>query len=173
MPLRASSHPGSPNSPSCSALAWYSCWPGLSPWGESWHESGSLARQRWHAAATPLSQRLCIGEVDACSSMPGFDYAKYHYFCWGQQVNHGPFDRVNCTKADQKANQILSDLSSIVIYFFQNSTDSELPRSYWWNRKNCLKYVCTKWHIPVQVGFEIFCSDSNQLDWSYFGQSGK
>ena len=36
MPLRASSHPGSPNSPSCSALAWYSCWPGLSPWGESW-----------------------------------------------------------------------------------------------------------------------------------------
>ena len=35
MPLRASSHPGSPNSPSCSALAWYSCWPGLSPWGES------------------------------------------------------------------------------------------------------------------------------------------
>ena len=36
MPLRASLHPGSPNSPSCSALAWYSCWPGLSPWGESW-----------------------------------------------------------------------------------------------------------------------------------------
>ena len=36
MPLRASSHPGSPNSPSCSPLAWYSCWPGLSPWGESW-----------------------------------------------------------------------------------------------------------------------------------------
>ena len=36
MPLRASSHPGSPNCPSCSALAWYSCWPGLSPWGESW-----------------------------------------------------------------------------------------------------------------------------------------
>ena len=36
MPLRASSHPGSPNSPSCSALAWYSCWPGLSPWGKSW-----------------------------------------------------------------------------------------------------------------------------------------
>ena len=35
MPLRASSHPGSTNSPSCSALAWYSCWPGLSPWGES------------------------------------------------------------------------------------------------------------------------------------------
>ena len=35
MPLRASSHPGSPNSPSCSALAWYSCWLGLSPWGES------------------------------------------------------------------------------------------------------------------------------------------
>ena len=35
MPLRASSHPGSPNSPSCSALAWYSCWSGLSPWGES------------------------------------------------------------------------------------------------------------------------------------------
>ena len=36
MPLRASSHPGSPNSLSCSALAWYSYWPGLSPWGESW-----------------------------------------------------------------------------------------------------------------------------------------
>ena len=35
MPLRASSHPGSPNSPSCSALVWYSCWPGLSPWCDS------------------------------------------------------------------------------------------------------------------------------------------
>ena len=39
-------------SPSCSALAWYSCWPGLSPWSEP----GSLARQRWHATVTPLSQ---------------------------------------------------------------------------------------------------------------------
>ena len=36
MPLRASLHPGSPNYPSCSALAWYSCWSALSPWGESW-----------------------------------------------------------------------------------------------------------------------------------------
>ena len=35
MPLRDSSHLGSPNSPSCSALAWYSCWPELFPWGES------------------------------------------------------------------------------------------------------------------------------------------
>ena len=37
MPLRASSHPGIPNSPSCSALAWFSCWPGLSPWGSGTH----------------------------------------------------------------------------------------------------------------------------------------
>ena len=35
MPLRLSSHPGSPNSPSCFALEWCSCWPELSPWGES------------------------------------------------------------------------------------------------------------------------------------------
>ena len=35
MPLRASSHLGSPNSPSYPALAWYSCWLGLSPWDES------------------------------------------------------------------------------------------------------------------------------------------
>ena len=52
MPLRASSHPGSPNSPSCSALAWYSCWPGLSPWGESWKRTrvartAALTRYRY------------------------------------------------------------------------------------------------------------------------------
>ena len=52
MPLRASSHPGSPNSPSCSALAWYSCWPGLSPWGESWNRTrvartAALTRYRY------------------------------------------------------------------------------------------------------------------------------
>ena len=47
MPLRASSHPGSPNPPSWSA--WYSCWPGLSPWGES-------GEHRWHTTDTPLSQ---------------------------------------------------------------------------------------------------------------------
>ena len=35
MPLRASSHPGSPNCPSCSALAWHSCLLGLFPWGRS------------------------------------------------------------------------------------------------------------------------------------------
>ena len=35
MPLRASSHRGSPNSPRCSALAWYRCWLGLFPWVES------------------------------------------------------------------------------------------------------------------------------------------
>ena len=33
MPITASSHLGSPDYPSCSALAWYSCWPGLFPWG--------------------------------------------------------------------------------------------------------------------------------------------
>ena len=60
MPLRASSHPGSPNSPSCSALAWYRYWPGLSPWGESGKRTGALARQRWYATATPLSQRYSM-----------------------------------------------------------------------------------------------------------------
>ena len=56
MPLRASSHPGSPNSPSCSALAWYSCWPGLSPWGESWKRTRvarTAALTRYHYATQP------------------------------------------------------------------------------------------------------------------------
>ena len=57
MPLRASSHPGSPNSPSCSALAWYSCWPGLSPWGESWKRTrvartAALTRYRYATQPT-------------------------------------------------------------------------------------------------------------------------
>ena len=52
MPLRASLHPESPNSPSCSALALYSCWPGLSPWGESWKRTrvartAALTRYRY------------------------------------------------------------------------------------------------------------------------------
>ena len=51
MPLRASSHPGSSNSPSCSALAWCSCWPGLSPSGESWK------RTRSHGSADTLPLR--------------------------------------------------------------------------------------------------------------------
>ena len=58
MPLRASSHPGSPNSPSCSALAWYSCWPGLSPWGESWKRTRvarTAALTRYRYATQPLS----------------------------------------------------------------------------------------------------------------------
>ena len=62
MPLRASSHPGSPNSPSCSALAWYSCWPGLSPWGESWKRSrvartAALTRYRY------ATQPTCLGAL--------------------------------------------------------------------------------------------------------------
>ena len=57
MPLRASSHPGSPNSPSCSALAWYFCWPGLSPWGESWKRTrvartAALTRYRYATQPT-------------------------------------------------------------------------------------------------------------------------
>ena len=61
MPLRASSHPGSPNSPSCSALAWYSCWPGLSPWGESWKRTRvartvALTRYRYATQPTKISQ---------------------------------------------------------------------------------------------------------------------
>ena len=58
MPLRASSHPGSPNSPSCSALAWYSCWPGLSPWGESWKRTRvarTAALTRYRYATQPTS----------------------------------------------------------------------------------------------------------------------
>ena len=57
MPLRASSHPGSPNSPSCSALAWYSCWPGLSPWGESWNRTRvarTAALTRYRYATQPI-----------------------------------------------------------------------------------------------------------------------
>ena len=51
MPLRASPHPGSANSPSCSALAW-----DYLPEASPGTEPRPLARQRWHATATPLSQ---------------------------------------------------------------------------------------------------------------------
>ena len=57
MPLRASLHPGSPISPSCSALAWYSCWLGLSPWGESWKRTRvarTAALTRYRYAAQPI-----------------------------------------------------------------------------------------------------------------------
>ena len=63
MPLRASSHLGSPNSPSCSALAWCSCWPGLSPWGESWKwtlVAPTAALTRYHYATQPTSSHLMI-----------------------------------------------------------------------------------------------------------------
>ena len=64
MPLRASSHPGSPNSPSCSALAWYSCWPGLSPWGESGDRTPAtrtavLTRYRYATQPTNIIRYLC------------------------------------------------------------------------------------------------------------------
>ena len=61
MPLRASSHPGSPNCPSCSALAWYSCWPGLSPWGESWKRTRvarTAALTRYRYATQPTIKYL-------------------------------------------------------------------------------------------------------------------
>ena len=48
MPLRASSHPGIPNCPSCSAFAW----PGLSPSGGS----GKRNPGRSHGCALPLRQ---------------------------------------------------------------------------------------------------------------------
>ena len=67
MPLRASSHPGSPNSPSCSALAWYSCWPGLSPWGESWKRTrvartAALTRYRYATQPTDdaIDEMICF-----------------------------------------------------------------------------------------------------------------
>ena len=59
MPLRTSSHPGSPNCPSCSALAWYSCWPGLSPWGESWKRTRvarTAALTRYRYATQPTGE---------------------------------------------------------------------------------------------------------------------
>ena len=64
MPLRASSHPGSPNSPSCSALAWYSCWLGLSPWGESGDRTptartAALTRYRYATQPTRSHQFTC------------------------------------------------------------------------------------------------------------------
>ena len=77
MPLRASSHPGSPNSPSCSALAWYSCWPGLSPRGESSKRTrvartAALTRYRYATQPTlPISIRLtslALWQSDDCPS---------------------------------------------------------------------------------------------------------
>ena len=65
MPLRAPSHPGSPNSPSCSALAWYSCWPGLSPWGETWKRTWvarTAALTRYRYATQPTE--FCPSSVD-------------------------------------------------------------------------------------------------------------
>ena len=61
MPLRASSLPGSPNSPSCSALAWYSCWPGLSPWSESGDRTpaartAALTRYRYATQPTLINE---------------------------------------------------------------------------------------------------------------------
>ena len=51
-----------PNSPSCSALAWYSCWPGLSPWGESWKRTRvarTAALTRYRYATQPTSWNEC------------------------------------------------------------------------------------------------------------------
>ena len=85
MPLRASSHPGSPNYPSCSALAWYSFWPGSSPWDES------LACQRRHAAATPLSQGVHLRQSSKslpfmhpllCDEDPRYYWQKYRPISW-------------------------------------------------------------------------------------------
>ena len=69
MPLRASSHPGSPNSPSCSALAWYSCWPGLSPWGESWERTrvartAALTRYRYATQPPWLRSLSFLGVIN-------------------------------------------------------------------------------------------------------------
>ena len=72
MPLRASSHPGSPNSPSCSALAWYSCWPGLSPWGESWKQTQvarTAALTRYRYATQPLLI-ICEGNLLVIGGYP-------------------------------------------------------------------------------------------------------
>ena len=68
MPLRASSHPGSPNSPSCSALAWYSCWPGLSPWGESWKRTRvarTAALTRYRYATQPTHKQWVLTTRDS------------------------------------------------------------------------------------------------------------
>ena len=55
MPLRDSSHPGSPVVlPLHGTVVGRNYLPEASPWSEP----GSLARQRWHATATPLSQQI-------------------------------------------------------------------------------------------------------------------
>ena len=84
-PLRASSHSGSPNCPSCSALAWYSCWPWLSPWGESGERTpvahtAALTRYRYATQPTtsvfirqeaPQMVRsiVCILQIDEFSEL--------------------------------------------------------------------------------------------------------
>ena len=56
MPLRASSHPGSPNSPVVLLLHGTVVGRDYLPEASPGTEPRPLARQRWHAAATPLSQ---------------------------------------------------------------------------------------------------------------------
>ena len=72
MPLRTSSHPGNPNS-SCSALAWYSYWTGLSPWGESWKRTRvahTAALTRYRYATKPTLTVSMGGECQLTGQMP-------------------------------------------------------------------------------------------------------
>ena len=58
MPLRAPSHPGGPIPPVVLPLHGTVVGRDYLPWASPGTEPRPLARQRWHATATPLSQLI-------------------------------------------------------------------------------------------------------------------
>ena len=102
MPLRASSHPGSPNSPSCSAqVAWYSCWPGLSPWGES-------------GDRTPAARTAALTRYRYATHVFNFKWRRWQPCRWLSGTN-------NCVKAH------VGD----VILVWRNTHDNTEPNAIW------------------------------------------
>ena len=110
MPLRASSHPGSPNSPSCSALAWYSCWPGLSPWGESWKRTrvartAALTHYRYATQPTkkwrPWWLWYLMSRISLCNESLYYGCFKtvWYGYIFSQHCNKPPNVYVTCYKS--------------------------------------------------------------------------
>ena len=80
------SRPGSPNSPSCSALAWYRCWPGLYPSGESDDRTPvarTAALTRYHCATQQVTYFVQLLYWRGNETAINRFWAAASSVCWG------------------------------------------------------------------------------------------
>ena len=111
-PMPLTSHLGSPNSLSCSALARYSCWPGLSTWGEP-RKRTRVARTAALTHYRYATQPTCVNvQIKSVDTHPSLNF-KTFLCLWTFQISilPSPLTLKTCMKTKtQKQLQVIPEM---------------------------------------------------------------